>query len=338
VLAAVVYRQQRGQVRVLETMAGCGVRSLRYGLEAGADWIWSNDGNPDLAPLLGENLQILGDRLQLTHDSAHKVLAHCALHQDFYDVVDVDAFGNGAAYIPAALGATRWGGLLYLTATDGRTLGGHDPDQCLRRYGSYGRAHPSSQEQGLRILLGTMAQQAATQGWGITPVLATFTGQTFRVMVRLGERSQSLEQTYGFLGYCHPCGHYEPVPWRKLGRASCPHHGAVQPLTLTGPLWLGSLHDGATLGLMAQQAQAWGWLDCLKPLAIMIAEADLPPYHFRLGDIGQRGAMDPPPRDRLIAALQGSGYRASPVHWNPQAIKTDAPLAHCIDIGQHLTG
>ncbi|MEM9163982.1 MAG: tRNA (guanine-N1)-methyltransferase, partial [Cyanobacteria bacterium P01_F01_bin.4] len=40
ILAATVYRQERGQLRVLDAMTGCGVRPLRYQLEAGADWVW----------------------------------------------------------------------------------------------------------------------------------------------------------------------------------------------------------------------------------------------------------------------------------------------------------
>jgi tRNA (guanine26-N2/guanine27-N2)-dimethyltransferase len=37
VLAAAIYRRERGQLRVLDAMAGCGMRSLRYYLESGAD-------------------------------------------------------------------------------------------------------------------------------------------------------------------------------------------------------------------------------------------------------------------------------------------------------------
>ncbi|NJM56993.1 MAG: hypothetical protein HC857_05570, partial [Synechococcales cyanobacterium RU_4_20] len=33
-------------------------------------------------------------------------------------------------------------------------------------------------------------------------------------------------------------------------------------------------------------------------LQLFAAEADLPPYHFPLGEIGRRGQMDPPKRDR----------------------------------------
>ncbi|HEY9619428.1 MAG TPA: hypothetical protein V6C78_03620 [Crinalium sp.] len=49
-----------------------------------------------------------------------------------------------------------------------------------------------------------------------------------------------------------------------------------------------------------------------------------------MGEIGRRGKMDTPGRSRLIHTLQEMGYRASPTHINPQAVKTNANLQTCI--------
>ena len=57
VLAALVYKQQQGQLRVLEAMSGSGIRSLRYYLESNADFLWINEGNYQLNALLNRNLQ-----------------------------------------------------------------------------------------------------------------------------------------------------------------------------------------------------------------------------------------------------------------------------------------
>ena len=38
VLAAATYKADTGQLRVLDVMAGCGVRALRYVAESGASW------------------------------------------------------------------------------------------------------------------------------------------------------------------------------------------------------------------------------------------------------------------------------------------------------------
>lgn len=43
ILAATVYKRQTGRLRVLDVMAGSGVRGARYLQQAGADFVWSND-------------------------------------------------------------------------------------------------------------------------------------------------------------------------------------------------------------------------------------------------------------------------------------------------------
>ncbi|MEM8641387.1 MAG: tRNA (guanine-N1)-methyltransferase [Cyanobacteria bacterium P01_G01_bin.54] len=332
VLAAAVYRRERGQLRVLDVMAACGVRSLRYALESNADWVWTNEGNPELEALLQRNLAPISGHLTL--ENAQRILNRCAAERDYFDLVDVDCFGDAMPYLRLALGAVRLGGLLYLTSTDGRSLTGHLPLNSLRSYGVVARSHPSAQEQALRILLGALQQQAASMGLGIEPVLSFFTGQTYRVMVRLVHQPQLQTQNYGFLGYCHRCGEYQRVDWLKLGRVSCP--GCDRPATITGPMWLGNLHDRPFLAMMQTHAQARQWPERVALLATLQAEADLPPYFYTLGEIGKRGKLALPPRDALIAALIAQGYRAAATHINAQAIKTEASLQDCVAIAQTL--
>lgn len=354
VLAAIVYRQEKGHLRVLEPMSGCGIRSLRYGLEAGADWIWANDANPEVQGILRSNLaQHLGQdlaqdlgthydrfhpsqRIQVTAWDAHKIFAHCILHQDEYDFVDMDGFGNLSAYLHLVWSAIKPGGFLYWTATDGQILGGHDPDRCLQRYGTYGRSFPCAQEQGLRIVLGSLAAAAQQLGIDIEPIFSTFTGQTFRTLIRrlpVGQNLGSFTDRYGFLGYCHHCGEYQPVGWRTLGQAFCPWHNEPPSLTLSGPLWLGSLHHYPTLQAMKTIAQTWNYDQndrLLKRLDLMIAEIPFPPYHFSLGQLGKWAKSDPPNRDRFFQSLRQQGFDATLLHWNPECFKTTAPWKTCL--------
>jgi len=365
VLAAALYRQQTGRLRVLETMAGSGIRSLRYSLEAEADFVWTNDGNGDLMALRQANLarNLSPEQYRLTQQRAAQPLARCCAEEDFYDLVDIDAFGSGGPFLAAAVGATAMGGLIYLTATDARTLAGRAPEASLKAYGVYARIHPSCQEQGLRLLIGGLWEQASARGFALQPVFSYFGGQTYRVMVRLLPRGRAVQSDnpnlqnddverpahflavadpqfpkshppYGFLGYCHDCGEYQCLGWRKLSRAVCPHHQPPVPLTLSGPQWLGPLHDPAFLQAMRLQAQQWHWDNIDQLLAVMAAEAELPPYHFPLGELGKWGKMDPPKRDRIIQALQAQGYAASPTHLSAQAFKTTASLHYCIELSQ----
>jgi hypothetical protein len=59
-----------------------------------------------------------------THPPTRRLLAAAYLSEDFFDLVDVDAFGSDTSWLAAALGAMRFGGLLYITSTDGLSSGG----------------------------------------------------------------------------------------------------------------------------------------------------------------------------------------------------------------------
>ena len=335
VLAAAIYRADTGNLQVLDAMAGCGVRSLRYWLESQADWVWANEGNPELSPILQQNLEeaIAAECCQITHLDANQVFFDCYSRSNFYDLVDIDCFGSPAPYLSTSLWAIKIGGLLYLTSTDGRTATGHSPSTSLSVYGAYARAHPAAHEQGLRLLIGAVQQQAGAKGLGIEPVFSLFVNQTYRVMLRLVKRQSLTVQNYGFIGYCHQCGEYQTISWRKLGRVVCPHDS--YPLTVSGPMWLGALHCRKQLRRFLSIAEKWNWLKRVELLEVMEAEVDLPPYFYTLAEIGRRGKMDIPKRDRLIQALQERGYRASPTHIDAQAIKTDANLPTCIAVARH---
>lgn len=333
VLAAIVYRQQTGYLRVLDLMAGSGVRALRYWQESRADEIWVNDANPDLQSLLAQNLAaaIARQQVRFSFQDARYILHECYLRRDYYDVVDLDCFGSPAPYVSAALGAVKLGGLLYITATDGRSLTGRSPQSCLRDYGCTVRPHPSAREQALRVLLGTVQLQAARMGRGIEPIFSLINGQAFRILVRLTRKSGLTLQNYGFLGYCHSCGDYQSLTSRSLHSAIC-QACQGRSLVLSGFLWLGDLHSPAYLQSVIYRAEERNWQFAIRLLRLMQGESDFPPYYYTLAEIGRRAKIDLPPRTHLIEALRQEGYRATPSAIDPQAIKTTAPLAECLAI------
>jgi tRNA (guanine26-N2/guanine27-N2)-dimethyltransferase len=339
VLAALHYRQHQGSLQVLDGMAGCGVRSLRYALEAGADWVWANDANPELKPTLVQNLTmgLRPEQFRVTCESSQRVLSTCIGQHQRFDLIDLDGFGSPADGLGSALACLKLGGYLYLTSTDGQSLSGHNPTGALRRFGVYTRVHPAPHEQGLRILLGLVSQQAQMQGLAIQPIFSWCCGQTYRVMVRLAASGIWHGETSGFLGYCHACGQFAAVPWPELGRSCCRDHTPPRPWTLSGPFWLGDLHDPPTLVAMDQLAIGRGWTARSALLQRMIAEYDLPPYYYPLGEIGRRGKLDIPKRDRLIAALQSQGYQACGASMQAQAIKSNAPIKEIVAIAKALS-
>jgi len=337
VLAGLIERSRLGSLRILDAMAGCGVRALRYWQEAGATDLLVNEGNPDVLPLLRANLArpIAARVATIASNDANRAFFQCYIDDNYYDIVDVDGFGAPVPWLSTSLWATRLGGLVYLTSTDGRTATGHLPEQSLRLYGARARSHPAAHEQGLRLMIGSLQQQAAVKGFGITPVFSLFRGEVYRVMVRLTKGQKLRDHNYAYLAYCHDCGNYQVLPWHKIGQANCPHDGL--PLTLSGPQWVGDLHDRTYLDAMHSAAVERGWLDAAAWLTSAIDEADMPPYFFKLGEIGKRGQMDIPKRDRLIAALRDRGFRASVSHVSREAFKTTADLQTCVAIVKTFT-
>lgn len=336
ILAATVYRQEHGSLRVLDALAGSGVRSLRYWQESKADYLWVNEGNPQLNFILQQNFTsaIAPECYQITHQDAHRVFFRCYLEQDYYDLVDVDCFGSAVPYLNNMLWATKIGGLMYLTSTDGRTLTGHPPEKTVQVYNAIARSHPAIQEQALRLLIGATQQQAAGRGLGIEPIFSLFTGQTYRVMLRLTSKPQLTANNYGFLAYCHNCGNYQTFSWRKLNKVGCScSHPAV---TLSGAMWLGQLHDRQYLKRFVSLAQNWQWHKLIKLLNLMQGEIDFSPYFYTLREIGSRGKLDLPKRSHLIVALQHKGYRAAATHIDPQGIKTNASMEDCIAISKQI--
>jgi len=335
VLAAAVQRAAQGSLRLIDATSGCGARALRYALESDATELWVNEGNPDLHDLLAANLAPLlaHRRARLTHQNVRRLFAACAAQGDYWDFIDLDGFGSAGPYLPAALSALAIGGLLYIASTDGRAATGHQPEASLRAYGAFARAQPAAREQALRLLLGALQQEAARLDLGIQPGFALWTGSTYRVLVRLQAQPALTPETYAFLGYCHACGEYQTVTWRQLGCVAC---SCGQPLTHSGPLWLGPLHDRPLLTALQDLAQRWQWFDRCELLATLQGELDLPPYYYPLGEIGRRGKLDLPPRSRLLAALQAQGFRAAPTHCEAEAIKTNARLADCVAIARQL--
>ncbi|MGB5133700.1 MAG: N2,N2-dimethylguanosine tRNA methyltransferase, partial [Prochlorococcaceae cyanobacterium] len=138
-----------GTLRLLDAMAGCGIRSLRVGLEAGATAVWANDADPDRLALLSANLAPLtaaGCALRTSALTAQQLLAGCLQRRERFELVDLDAFGCPTALLPLALEAVTLDGVLYLASTDGRSPTGHDRPAAVRRFGAAARAHPASWE------------------------------------------------------------------------------------------------------------------------------------------------------------------------------------------------
>lgn len=133
VLAASLHKKGNGRLRVLDALCGCGIRSLRYLAEAGADFVAANDGNECYGSTIVENLSRVSSeeegRWVVTHLEANRVMTDYYLQKNLFDFIDIDSFGSDSSFLRSAISTLKFGGLLYVTSTDGYSSGGHRPHQ-----------------------------------------------------------------------------------------------------------------------------------------------------------------------------------------------------------------
>ncbi|MFM1813169.1 MAG: hypothetical protein RLZZ336_2107 [Cyanobacteriota bacterium] len=329
-------------VAVLDAMAGCGIRALRYGLEAlvdapGAE-LWVNDADPERLPLLQRNLaalEPLGLQVQPRSQTAQQLLAACLLQRRRFDLLDLDAFGCPSALVPLALEAVRLDGLLYLASTDGRSPTGHDRSGAVRRLGAAARSHPASWELALRLQIGVIARAAWAQGRSIEPVLSFSEGRTFRTAVRLRRHAAGSELAQlGLLAHCHGCGDQQVQPLLQLRQwRPCLCAPSPPPLAISGPLWIGPLQHPPTLARLQALADAGERVlgaslvpESRRLLGRLLADPGDLPRCWPTSSIGrQLGGGGAPPLQALVAQLQQQGFRAGISGVMPGQLRSDAP-------------
>jgi len=321
-LAALLARGELGlrqPLSVLDLMAGCGIRALRYGLEAGAAAVWANDADTDRLPVLQNNLAPLsavGSAPEITAHTAQKLLAGCLLDERRFGLLDLDAFGCPTPLVPAALEALQFEGVLYLASTDGRSPTGHDRAAAVRSLGAAARAHPASWELALRLQIAVVARAAWAMGRGIRPLFSFSEGRTFRTAIQLQRRAdQRQERQLGLLAHCHACGEQLEQSLLQLRQwPACACTVDPPPLAISGPLWLGPLQHAPTLAAMQQEAQRLPSGSVGRPserlLARLLADPGVPARCWPSAELGRRLGGGPPPTQALLAALDAEGYTA----------------------------
>jgi tRNA (guanine26-N2/guanine27-N2)-dimethyltransferase len=243
---------------------------------------------------------------------------------------------------------------------------GKRPERALAAWGSYLRALPAPNEQGLRALIGAAVREGAACGLSVTPLfsLYSFHGPVFRAMLRVKRRGGAWRpDEFGFVGHCFSHAETRRISFDELGNAVCPvcerertHGNARRPrLVVSGPMWTGPLHDADFVAAMTAEAAARGWDGHagggssggsggsastrtknahrgLKELLEVMAEeasARLPPWHVHLDGVARR-LTAAPGRAPLIEALRAAGFEAARCHVERKAVRTNARMEQIV--------
>ncbi|XP_077236926.1 N2,N2-dimethylguanosine tRNA methyltransferase isoform X2 [Tasmannia lanceolata] len=192
-------------------------------------------------------------------------------------------------------------------------------------------------------------REAVALGYQISPLFSYYSyhGPVFRVMLRVNRGKLPVNRNYGFISYCNDCGSSQEFAFDELGQICCPcSNGKVsRSLVVSGPLWTGPLHNAVYVTEMLKLAEQWGWacagtasMNIEKLLKQMIDESDpeLPFGYIKLDEVASRAKINSPPLRTMISTLHNEGYVASRSHIASNAIKTNCPMAVCIQIATDL--
>ncbi len=344
----------------LDLMAGCGIRALRWGLEAldsselhsgemQSPVFWVNDADFARTAVLERNLDPLRQKnlyQTLSQQPAEALLSRASLEKRLFELSDLECFGCPNAFLQPILQVLAANGLLLLASSDGRSPTGHDRLGAIRSLSAAARAHPSSWEMALRLQLGVIARQAWMLGRGLEPLASFSDGRTFRLAVRI-RRSLAVEEEnqLGFLARCESCGAQDVQPMLTLqGWSACICPNSRGRWAVSGPLWLGPLQSAdvlADLLVLAEQSVVPIASASLQLLQRLQADIGLPVFCWSTAELARRLALPGPPSVRaLVQALQKAGYEACSSAVMSGQLRTNAPVAELLEIcnGMSLEG
>ncbi len=333
-------------------MTGCGIRALRWSLEAydcgvGNEVgsknleLWVNDADVEKRDLIERNLKSISRRGILFHlfnEPAQVILSKAFLEKRFFDLVDIDCFGSPNHLLQPVMQVLAFEGVMALTSTDGRSLSGHERKAAIRSFSSAVRAHPCSWEIALRLQLATVARQAWLLGRGIEPLISFSDGRVFRLFVRFKKKIVEGEEKFlGFLARCNSCGAQATQPLLTLTDwPSCDCGDLHGKWSVIGPLWIGPLQalDFLTrLQFLANSLQLPIVNRSKKLIKEVLQDEGLPVFCWSTSELARRTHLSgPPPTSLLVKDLRDQGYQAFRSCVMPGQVRSDAPIKELLRV------
>lgn len=320
------YREREPRAETyLDAMTASGVRGVR----AGADgWdVTCCDVDDDAIALCRENLE----RNDVDADVVTRDV-NALLHEDYFDVVDIDPFGTPIPFTDAAFQGTR--NLLCVTATDTAPLCGAHFESGVRSYSAVPRNTEYHAEMGVRILLSALVRTGARYDIAPRPLLTHATKHYVRTYLELDRgatvANEALEEL-GYVYHCEHCLHRESEAGLIADPpSSCPNCGyGVQT---AGPVWLGRTCDPEfVIGVTGHLDDEMGTAGKLEDLLGTLAEELPVPTHFDQHRLCKRWTRSAPAMDDFLGALVDAGYDVSRTHYGGTTFKTTATVAEIRD-------
>lgn len=321
------YREREPRAETyLDAMAASGVRGVR----AAADgWtVTCCDVNREAIELCKTNLA----RNDLTATVKHRDV-NALLHEEYFDVVDIDPFGTPIPFVDAAFRGTR--NLLCVTATDTAPLCGAHFESGVRSYGAVPRNTEYHAEMGVRILLSALVRTGARYDIAAKPLLTHATKHYVRTYLELDRGAKVADATLEELGYIYHCQHC-------LGRTTergllsdppseCPYCG--HHVQTAGPVWLGRTCESSFVQRVRDAIpEEFNTASKAQRLLERIENERDEPTHYDQHRLFKRWNRPANAMSAFLSALRDAGFDASRTHYGGTTFKTDASVEEIRDV------
>jgi tRNA (guanine26-N2/guanine27-N2)-dimethyltransferase len=304
----------------LDATAASGIRGVR----AAADgWtVTCSDTDPSAVTLCEANLARNGLEARVLGRDANAVL-----HEEYFDVVDVDPFGTPIPFADAAFQGTR--NLLCVTATDTAPLCGAHFESGVRRYSAVPVNTEYHAEMGVRVLLSALVRTAARYDVAATPLVTHATNHYVRTYLELDRGASDANAAIDRLGYVHHCEHClrrDTDPGLVADPpGECPACG--HGVRTAGPVWLGPTHDNAFVaGVRGAVSDGMGTADRVRDLLTTLEAELVVPTHYDQHRLCKRWGRPARAMEGFLEDLRAAGHDASRTHYGGTTFKTTASV------------
>lgn len=316
------YREHESRAETyLDAMAATGIRGVRAANEGWTATLC--DWDDEAVALSRDNLA----RNDLDATVANRDV-NALLHEDLFDVVDLDPYGTPIPYADAAFANAR--NLVCVTATDTAPLCGAHFDSGVRKYGAVPRNTDYHPEMGLRVLLSALARTAARYDVGVSPLFSHATRHYVRTYLDLSHSATAGNEAIdrlGHLNHCEDCLRRAATegliadPWDD-----CPNCGSERTLT-AGPVWLGPIRDREFVERVATAVtEEMGTANTARELADTLAGELDTPTHYDQHRLCKEWGRPAEKMEVFLEAIREAGFEASRAHYHGTAFKTTATV------------
>ena len=312
------------EMRILDLLAGSGIRSLRFLLELEKKKLKEiiiNDGKKGFCRVMKKNLRLnkikLSKKIFLQEEEANRFLTSA----EGYDYIEIDPFGSPNEFLNNALKHLAREGILGVTATDTAPLAGKYPATCQRNYWAKPLRGELQHEIGLRILIRKVQLIGAQFDKALMPLFSFYKDHYYRVFFFCEKGKQKADKVmvqHQYLLYCPACLNRK-VSFFNKEKCSC-----GKEFIFVGPLWTGQLLDER---LVREMYRKNTYPELQKFLGIAGGEAQVKEVGFYcMHVLAGNLKKDIPKKEIIMAKLRKQKINFSETIFSPTGIRAAAGI------------